>query len=208
MKDIVILLLAQLDSTTTSTSAPGRTRRALTTSIVLLSALGGEAWLNFIGNEFGHPEWLDFPRAGNGDSFHYARRQFHLADDPKLRYGLLAAWDAALNGAEAAHHWLNVRPAHVTVTSGGDRVVAFERNNLLFAFNFSPSGSLTDYRLGVEPAGRYKLVLDSDEVRFGGHGRLDHAVEHFTAPEACQGRPNSLRVYLPSRVALVFGRVD
>ena len=36
-------------------------------------ALGGEAWLTFMGNEFGHPEWLDFPREGNGWSYQHCR---------------------------------------------------------------------------------------------------------------------------------------
>ena len=63
--------------------------------------------MNFIGNEFGHPEWLDFPRQGNNSSFHYARRQFHLADDPLLRYKFLNEFDKAMNHLEEDYGWLH-----------------------------------------------------------------------------------------------------
>ena len=59
-------------------------------------SLGGEGYLNFMGNEFGHPEWIDFPREGNGWSHYYCRRQWHLADDKDLKYEWLQAFDGAM----------------------------------------------------------------------------------------------------------------
>jgi len=59
------------------------------------------------GNEFGHPEWLDFPRQGNGNSYHYARRQWHLVDDQTLKYKYLNNFDRAMNRLEQQYGWLS-----------------------------------------------------------------------------------------------------
>ena len=68
---------------------------------LLTQTLGGEAYLNFMGNEFGHPEWIDFPREGNGNSYDYCRRQWNLMYDTNLRYGQLGDFDKAMNSIEA-----------------------------------------------------------------------------------------------------------
>lgn len=171
---------------------------------LITHGLGGEAYLNFMGNEFGHPEWLDFPRIGNNESYHYARRQWHLVDDKNLKYRFLNEFDRAMNLTEEKYHWLDCLPAYVSWKHEDDKVIAFERNNLLFIFNFHYCKSFTDYRIGVELAGKYKIVLSSDDKEFGGFDRIDKNVEHHTFPEGWAGRRNYMQLYLPCRVAIVL----
>lgn len=171
---------------------------------LITHSLGGEAYLNFIGNEFGHPEWLDFPRVGNNDSYHYARRQWHLVDDQLLKYRFLNEFDRAMQHAEEKYHWLDCLPAYVSWKHEDDKVIAFERNNLLFLFNFHSTKSFTDYRIGVELAGKYRVVLSSDDAEFGGFNRIDKNVEHHTFPEGWAGRRNHIQLYLPCRTACIL----
>ncbi|XP_075765816.1 1,4-alpha-glucan-branching enzyme isoform X3 [Pelodiscus sinensis] len=175
---------------------------------LITHALGGEGYLNFMGNEFGHPEWLDFPRKGNNESYHYARRQFHLSDDHHLRYRFLNAFDRDMNKLEERFGWLASPPAFVSEKHESNKVIAFERANLIFIFNFHPSQSYTEYRVGTETPGKYKIVLDSDAPDYGGHQRLDHNTEFFTEKYSHNYRPNSILVYIPSRVAIVLQNMD
>ena len=167
-------------------------------------SLGGEGYLNFIGNEFGHPEWLDFPREGNGESYHYARRQWNLVDDPLLRFQHLNNFDRSMNSLDAHQHIMSSPPAFVTLKHEADKIISFERAGCVFVFNFHPNRSYPDYRIGVVAAGKYRIELDSDASLFGGHERLDAGVEYFTQPEPCHGQDNSLLLYVPSRVAIVL----
>ncbi|RCK55099.1 1,4-alpha-glucan-branching enzyme [Candida viswanathii] len=160
--------------------------------------LGGEGYLNFEGNEFGHPEWLDFPRVGNGESYHYSRRQFNLIKDDLLRYKFLYAFDRAMLKLDVTG------PEYVSLKHEGDKVLVFEKGDLLFIFNFNSSQSFVDYKIGVEHAGKYKLVLDSDAAEFGGHQRLDDLQVYFTSDEAWNHRKNSMQVYIPTRTAIVL----
>lgn len=171
---------------------------------LITHALGGEAYLNFMGNEFGHPEWLDFPRHGNNNSYHYARRQWNLVDDPTLKYKLLNNFDRAMNHLEEKYGWLHSDNTYVSWKHEADKVIAFERAELLFVFNFHPTQSFTDYKIGVDKAGSYKCILDSDDSEFGGHDRLDRTVEHLTTPESWANRSNWLQLYLPSRSAQIY----
>ncbi|AOA61064.1 Glycogen branching enzyme [Komagataella phaffii CBS 7435] len=172
---------------------------------LITHSLGGESYLNFEGNEFGHPEWLDFPRVGNGDSYHYARRQFNLPDDELLRYKFLNNFDAAMNKTEEVYGWLNYPQAYVSLKHEGDKVIAFERHNLVFIFNFHPTNSYTDYRIGVETPGKYKIVLNSDREEYGGHSRIDEEVsEFYTTDLPWNNRKNFFQVYIPNRTALVL----
>ncbi|XP_013789384.1 1,4-alpha-glucan-branching enzyme-like [Limulus polyphemus] len=175
---------------------------------LITHGLGGEAWLNFIGNEFGHPEWLDFPRIGNNESYYYARRQFNLVDDQLLRYKYLARFDSALNHLEEKYGWLAAPQGYVSWKHQDDKVVVFERAGLVFILNFHPVQSFPDYKIGVEIPGKYKIALDSDSEEFGGHRRLDHNVDFFSFPEGYAGRQNSMMVYIPSRVGIVFALAD
>ncbi|CAK8689223.1 unnamed protein product [Clavelina lepadiformis] len=173
---------------------------------LITHGLGGEGYLNFIGNEFGHPEWLDFPREGNNSSYHYARRQFHLADDDLLRYKFLNRFDSAMQNTEEKYGWLNAPQGYVSRKHEDDKVFIFERNGVLFLFNFHPTKSFTGYRVGVGQPGKYKIVLDSDDPFFGGHDRNDRSVEFFTNNIPWDGRQQSLMVYLPCRSAMLMAK--
>lgn len=173
-------------------------------------SLGGEGYLNFEGNEFGHPEWLDFPRVGNQESYHYARRQFNLIDDDLLRYKQLFAFDAAMLSVDRDYGVLDTPQAYVSLKNEGDKILVFERNGLLFIFNFHHSNSYADYKVGVDIPGTYQVVLNSDKEEFGGHGRVEELdaegkpIQYFTNPESWNNRGNSMFVYIPSRSALIL----
>ncbi|KAL6305825.1 glycoside hydrolase superfamily [Sparassis latifolia] len=173
---------------------------------LLVHSLGGEGYLNFEGNEFGHPEWLDFPREGNGNSFHYARRQWNVVDDKLLRYRYLNEWDKAMNHTEEKYGWLAAEPAYVSLKHEVDKVIVFERAGLLFAFNFHSTKSFTDYRVGVEEPGEYHIVLTSDEKRFGGFDNVHLGGQYFTTPLEWNGRKNWLQVYIPTRTCIVLAK--
>ncbi len=164
--------------------------------------LGGEGWLNFMGNEFGHPEWLDFPREGNGGSFHYCRRQWSLLDNPELKYSWLANFDREMIGLVRTTRLLESPPAQLIHIDHGAKVLVVERANLHFVFNFSVAHSLVDYPLRVPSAAPRELLLDSDASTFGGHARIDPRVRY---PVDSHGL---MKIYSPSRSGLVFGRVD
>ena len=170
--------------------------------------LGGEAYLNFIGNEFGHPEWLDFPRQGNDWSYHFARRQMNLASDKLLRYRYLQEFDKAMMAVEERFKFLSAGRAYVSRKHEGDKVVVFERGGLVWAFNFHTSQSYTGYRVATEHPGKYCVVLDTDSAQFDGHGRVASGSEHLSSPGEWDGRGHSLQVYLPCRTALLLARVD
>lgn len=170
---------------------------------LLTHALGGEGYLNFEGNEFGHPEWLDFPREGNQNSFWYARRQLNLTEDPLLRYQFLNNFDRSMNLCEAKYGWLHAPQAYISLKHEGDKVIVFERAGLVFVFNLHPSESYTEYRVGIEVAGTYRIVLDSDAKHHGGHSRVDDSTRFFTEPLEWNGRKNCTHVYIPCRSALV-----
>ena len=168
--------------------------------LLTLSA-GGEAYLNFMGNEFGHPEWVDFPREGNEWSYKHARRQWSLADHPELRYRFLEAFDAAMLALAREHELLSAPPAQLLNMDADNLCLIFERGNLLFAFNFHPQRSIPDYEFRVHREGECRLVLDSDAEEFGGFGRNEAGVKSSTV----DGR---LSVYLPCRSVVVFGAVN
>ena len=170
---------------------------------LITHGLGGEGYLNFEGNEFGHPEWLDFPREGNNNSFHLARRQFNLVDDDMLRYRLLNAFDAKMQWTEEKYGWLHSPQAYISLKNEKDKVIVFERAGLLWIFNFHPSESFADYRVGVEVAGTYRVVIDTDEPAFGGFGDVAHETRYFTTDFGWNGRSNFLQVYIPTRTAIV-----
>ncbi|KAF8622102.1 hypothetical protein AX15_007239 [Amanita polypyramis BW_CC] len=173
---------------------------------LLVHSLGGEGYLNFEGNEFGHPEWLDFPREGNNNSFHYARRQWNIVDDHILRYKYLNNFDNAMNHLEDKYHWLDAPQAYVSLKHEGDKVIVYERAGLLFIFNFHPTSSFTDYRVGVEEPGKYHIVLSSDEKQFGGFDNVSLRSSFFTTPMEWNGRKNWLQVYIPSRACIVLAK--
>lgn len=170
---------------------------------LLTSGLGGEGYLNFEGNEFGHPEWLDFPREGNNNSFWYARRQFNLPDDDLLRYKALNEFDSHMQHLEEKYGWLHSDQAYISLKNESDKVIVFERAGLLWIFNFNPTQSFVDYRVGVEQEGTYKAVLNTDTKDVGGFERIDSSTRFFTTPFAWNDRKNFIQVYIPTRTAIV-----
>lgn len=161
-------------------------------------AAGGEGWLNFMGNEFGHPEWIDFPREGNGNSYQYCRRQWSLVDNKLLRYRFLNEFDRAMVELAKRCDLLAARPARPLNMDEENQVMAFERSGLLFVFNWSGTRAIPDYKLPAPKGGEWKVVLDSDEARFGGFARQDHSVHHFT------DKAQQLSLYLLPRTVMVL----
>lgn len=168
---------------------------------LLTLGLHGGGWLNFMGNEFGHPEWIDFPRQGNNWSFQHARRQWSLADNGFLQYQWLAAFDRALMQLAPMIDADDLR--HLQ-TDNHDGTVTFQRGKLLFAYNTSPDQSYANFPVRAEP-GSYRPLLDSDATDYGGHGRIDPAHRHFTQPEP---GGHTLRIYLPARTGVVLKQID
>ncbi|MDR0733406.1 MAG: alpha amylase C-terminal domain-containing protein [Dysgonamonadaceae bacterium] len=174
--------------------------------LVTASTLNG-GYLNFMGNEFGHPEWIDFPREGNGWSYKYARRQWDLVDNPDLKYRFLGDFDKAMIHLIQGIKGFQSFEIHKVWDNDGDQVLAYRRGDLFFAFNFNPERSFADYGF-LSPAGKYGIVLNTDSLRFGGFGLVDESVEHLTIRDALYENKGKewLKLYLPARTALVLRR--
>lgn len=172
--------------------------------LVTAATING-GYLNFMGNEWGHPEWIDFPREGNGWSYKYARRQWELVDRDDLKYKYLNAFDNAMVELIGGTYNFQALPVVKLWEKDDDQVLAFRRGNLVFVFNFSPSHSFTDYGVLTEP-GEYNVVLSSDSPRFGGYGNIDESVAHFTVPDPLYSPLGLgwLKLYLPARSAQVL----
>lgn len=180
---------------------------ALHKMLRLFSAvLGGEGYLNFMGNEFGHPEWIDFPREGNNWSYKYARRQWSLVDDPKLKYRYLNEFDKAMIEVMRDSNVLHALPAAQLNMDTINQTIIFERANLIFAFNFHVSNSIPDYKFFVHNPGTYEVILNSDEKQFGGHDRVDSNVVHHTLEDDYGN--SHLSVYLTNRTVLVLRKKE
>jgi len=161
-------------------------------------SLGGEGYLNFIGNEFGHPEWVDFPRLGNNWSHQYARRQWSLADNKELKYQYLLNWDKAMIGIIKANNILSAADAQQVNMDGANKVIAFVKNGLIFIFNFSTGNSIFGYKLWVPEKSTYRIILNSDRPEFGGFNRVDDSIDYPTDEN------QNINVYLTNRTALVL----
>jgi 1,4-alpha-glucan branching enzyme len=166
-------------------------------------ASAGHGYLNFMGNEFGHPEWIDFPREGNGWSHRHARRQWSLRDRADLRFQALGDFDGAIMALMRDASWMN-QPCRLLCEHVEHQVLVWQRGDLVFAFHFHGHHSLVDWEVQV-PCGRWELLLDSDATRFDGMGRVQ--------PDQCwevmgnKGSTGPLRLDLPSRTALVMQRI-
>ncbi len=175
--------------------------------LLTCSTMNG-GYLNFMGNEFGHPEWIDFPREGNGWSYKYARRQWSLVDNRDLCYCYLGDFDKAM--LEVVKDVKNIQKTPVVEIwhNDGDQVLAYMRRDHIFVFNFSPTRSFVDYGFLV-PRGSYEVVLNTDAVQFGGNGLADDTVRHFTNYDQLYARDKKewLKLYLPARSAVVLRKV-
>ncbi len=168
---------------------------------LLTASLVGEGYLNFMGNEFGHPEWIDFPREGNGWSYHYCRRQWSLADSDLLKYEYLNGFDKAMIKLLKSERLMN-KKAQSQWIDQGDKVLLYTKKKVAFAFNFSPDKSFENYFVPVEEEGFYSVILSSDDTEFGGFDRVDKNYRYKA--EKTKDDRLGFFCYLPNRTAIVF----
>ena len=167
---------------------------------LITMTLGGEGYLTFMGNEFGHPEWIDFPREGNGWSYHYCRRQWSLADNPNLKYQYLHAFEKAMVEMAKRQHVIGGADKQLLLENT-DKVLVYKKGGAIFAFNFHPVNSYDGYFVKMPETGEYEVLFSSDDYRFGGHGRVYH--QTYKATKQADGRIG-FQIYLPNRTAIVF----
>lgn len=160
-------------------------------------ATAGDGYLNFMGNEFGHPEWIDFPREGNGWSYKYARRQWSLSEPDYLRYKYLMNFDRDMVHLFKEEDLLAFPPEPI-LADEAKKVLIFKRKSCIFALNFNPSASFTDYSFKA-PEGEWELIFDSDDENYDGFSRLKNGERHWS-----DGKMN---LYLPCRCALVLKKI-
>ena len=171
---------------------------------MLTMSVGGEGYLNFMGNEFGHPEWIDFPREGNGWSYFYCCRQWSLADDRNLKYSFLLEFDRAMVTLLEQRGVLKQTQKCLSIDNEA-KVIVFERGGLTFAFNFSPQTSYEGYWLTVPSAGKYKVALSTDERVFGGWDRISEEYI-YTAPKQPDGL-YKFQIFIPPRTAFCLEKI-
>ena len=167
---------------------------------LITASLGGEGYLTFMGNEFGHPEWIDFPREGNGWSYHYCRRQWQLADDPDLRYGQLLAFEKAMVAALRRYRVQGGSHQQLSHDPEGKTLV-YQKGAALFAFNFHPERSAVRFFVKTPAPGRYRVILSSDDKLYGGQGRIWHQSYDTITNEKGE---SGFFMYLPSRTAAIL----
>ena len=165
--------------------------------------LGGEGYLNFMGNEFGHPEWIDFPREGNNWSYFYCRRQWHLADDGLLKYGWLNEFDKAMLALAKSRPLFEKPPVSLFIDEQ-KQVLVYERAGLIFVFNFHPTNSYENYTVPVPTSGKYQVILSTDEEQFGGENRV--SMDYVYTAKKKKG-VSQFSIYAPSRCAFCLKKV-
>lgn len=161
---------------------------------------GGEGYLNFMGNEFGHPEWIDFPREGNGWSFHYCRRQWSLKDNGFLKYQWLGDFDEDMVKLTKENHLFEQQMGDLLLNKRPEKTLVFYRHGLLFAFNFHSSMSLTNVLVPVPHPGEYTVALSTDDEKYGGWNQI----QHITYPTKLFDGKHYVELYLPARTAVVL----
>ena len=172
--------------------------------LITISTING-GYLNFMGNEFGHPEWIDFPRDGNGWSHKYARRQWELVDNQDLKYRYLGDFDRNMVEMIGAIKGYENLPVQKVWDNDGDQILAYRRGPLVFVFNFNPQKSFSDYGFLVA-AGEYEVILNTDATQFGGFGLSDDSVQHLTQFDPIYKKEEKewLKLYIPARSAVVL----
>ena len=170
---------------------------------LLTMSLGGEGYLTFMGNEFGHTEWIDFPREGNGWSYHYCRRQWSLADNPDLKYQYLNAFDKDMVAMAKKHKVIGGQDKQLLVHNS-DNVLVYKKGGATFIFNFDPTRCYDGYLVPMAEEGDYEVILSSDDHCYGGQGRVWH--QTYTATKQPDGRIG-FQVYLPQRTAIVLKKL-
>ncbi|MBK5239945.1 alpha-amylase family glycosyl hydrolase [Clostridium sp.] len=173
----------------------------------LTISLGGEGYLNFMGNEYGHPEWIDFPREGNNWSFHYARRQWSLVDNKNLAYDYLLNFDKETLTFFKSHNILGANDLMHLWSDEDLNLLAFRKGGLIFLFNFNPTKSFEKYELPTADVGKYKVIFNSDQHIFGGYDRISS--DYIYDTNTLQGKDNKIgiTIYSPSRTVLVLKKI-
>ena len=171
---------------------------------LITSSLAGEGYLNFMGNEFGHPEWIDFPREGNNWSYHYCRRQWSLAENSDLRYEYLNNFDKAMI-AFLKKERIMIKKAECQYIHNDDKILIYSKGKDVFVFNFNPSRSFDGYWIPVNETGKYQVILSTDEKKFGGFGRVDK--DYIYTAERTKNKAG-FKCYLPNRCGIVLKKVD
>ena len=169
---------------------------------LITMTLGGEGYLTFMGNEFGHPEWIDFPREGNGWSYHYCRRQWSLADNPNLKYQYLNTFEKKMVAMAKKYRVIGGKETQLSLDNGAKTVV-YQKGGGIFAFNFHPTESYDGMWLTMPEEGEYEVILSTDDFCFGGQGRIYH--QRYTTTEK-DGKAG-FQLYLPSRTAVMLKKV-
>jgi 1,4-alpha-glucan branching enzyme len=173
--------------------------------LITITCAGG-GYMNFMGNEFGHPEWIDFPREGNHWSYSHARRIWSIAEDPELRYVWLLDFDKDLVNFVRETKLLEDLWIPLIRENPYDQVLAYRRKEYVFIFNFNPSKSFEGYGFPMEPA-KFRIILHTDAHAYGGFNRIDDRITYYTIPEAGFGSNHYLKLYLPARTAMVLKRL-
>lgn len=169
-------------------------------------SMGSDAYLNFMGNEFGHPEWIDFPREGNNYSFHYARRQWSLADADYLKYHFLADFDRDMLNFVKKYDQLGNTTFRLWIDNDR-KIIAFRNKDIVYLFNFHPSNSYDSFHLPIHDLGNFKVVMDTDEEKYGGYSRISH--DYLYKTERLPGTDyDGIKIYIPSRTALALEKVE
>jgi len=171
---------------------------------LLTISTAGNGYLNFMGNEFAHPEWIDFPRVGNNWSYDYARRQWNLMENKMLVYHYLGKFDKDMVNIIKKYDILDKEKPFAIVQHSTDQVLIYKRGDLLFVFNVNPSKSYEDYGFEIDK-GKYKIVLNSDSGKYVGHERINEKQIYETQEI---NKTNYLRLYIPNRVGLVFQKIN
>ncbi len=168
-------------------------------------SMGADAYLNFMGNEFGHPEWIDFPREGNDYSFHYARRQWSLADSKDLKYQYLNAFDKDMLKLCKENDQLGGEIYRLWIDSDR-KIIAFRNKDIIYLFNFHPQNSYESFHLPIHDLGEFKVIMNTDEVKYGGYGRISNDYEYKS--ERLAGTDyDGIKIYIPSRSALALKKI-
>jgi 1,4-alpha-glucan branching enzyme len=167
-------------------------------------SLGSEGYLNFMGNEFGHPEWIDFPREGNNWSFQHCRRQWSLPDNPDLRYAYLNRFDQVMLRFMQEEALMGGGIPRILWLDQDRKIIAYRKKDFVFIFNFHPTQSYPGFQLPIHETAKFQVVLDTDEEQFGGQNRINHQITYNSGAVSQFPDFAGIEIYSPSRTAMVL----
>ena len=169
-------------------------------------SMGSDGYLNFMGNEAGHPEWIDFPREGNGYSYDYAKRKWSILDAAYLKYSYLGEFDKAMLKFAQKHKQLGSTIFRLWLDNDR-KVIAFRNKEIIYIFNFHPTNSYESFAIPIHDTGKFRTVLDTDESRFGGLNRISKDYIYTAEKLECTDY-DGIKIYIPSRTAIALEKCD